>query len=51
MPLDVKIYEGVGHSYMNDHGGGPLAALLRRTLRMAFCSNRSATSLFRLIAT
>jgi len=31
VPHDVKIYPGVGHSYMNDHGGGPLAALMRRT--------------------
>jgi carboxymethylenebutenolidase len=31
IPHDVKIYEGVGHSYMNDHGGGLLTALMRRT--------------------
>ncbi len=28
---DVKIYPGVGHSYMNDLGDGVLAALMRRT--------------------
>lgn len=28
---DVKIYPGVGHSYMNDHGSPVLAALMRRT--------------------
>ncbi len=28
---DVKIYAGVGHAFMNDHGGGPLAALGRHT--------------------
>ncbi len=27
---DVKIYEGVGHGYMNDHGDGLLTALARR---------------------
>jgi carboxymethylenebutenolidase len=32
VPHDIKIYAGVGHSYMNDHGGGPIAAaLMRRT--------------------
>ena len=28
---DVKIYPGVGHSYMNDLGDGALAAIMRRT--------------------
>ena len=28
---DVKIYPGVGHAFMNDHGGGPLVALGRLT--------------------
>jgi len=32
---DVKIYPGVGHSYMNDHGGGPIAALMSRTAMRA----------------
>ena len=32
IPHDVKIYPGVGHSYMNDHGSGPiLSAILRVT--------------------
>jgi carboxymethylenebutenolidase len=31
VPHDVKIYPGVGHSYMNDHGGGLMSALMRRT--------------------
>ena len=30
-PHDVKIYPGVGHGFMNDHGGGLLAMLARRT--------------------
>lgn len=28
---DVKVYPGVGHAYMNDHGGGLMAALAKRT--------------------
>jgi carboxymethylenebutenolidase len=31
VPHDVKIYPGVGHSYMNDHGSRLLEALSRRT--------------------
>lgn len=32
IPHDVKIYPGVGHSYMNDHGAGPiLSAIIRAT--------------------
>ncbi len=31
VPHDVKIYPDVGHSYMNDHGGGVMASLMRRT--------------------
>jgi carboxymethylenebutenolidase len=32
IPHDVKIYPGVGHSYMNDHGAGPIiSALVRAT--------------------
>jgi carboxymethylenebutenolidase len=31
VPHDVKIYAGVGHAYMNDHGGGLMAALAKRT--------------------
>jgi carboxymethylenebutenolidase len=31
VPHDVKVYEGVGHSYMNDHGGGLLAWIAKRT--------------------
>ena len=31
VPHDVKIYPGVGHSYMNDHGMPMVAAVLRRT--------------------
>lgn len=30
IPNDVKIYPDVGHSYMNDHAGGPLVGLMRR---------------------
>src|SRR5262249_3129214 len=28
---DVKLYPGVGHGYMNDHGGGLLSQIARRT--------------------
>lgn len=32
VPHDVKIYPQVGHSYMNDHGEGPiLSSILRAT--------------------
>lgn len=32
VPHDVKIYPGVGHSYMNDHGAGPaVSAVMRST--------------------
>jgi carboxymethylenebutenolidase len=31
VPHDLKIYPGVGHSFMNDHGSGLLTALGRRT--------------------
>jgi carboxymethylenebutenolidase len=32
IPHDVKIYPGVGHAYMNDHGLGPiLSAIMRAT--------------------
>ena len=32
IPHDVKIYPGVGHSYMNDHGSLPVvSAILRMT--------------------
>jgi carboxymethylenebutenolidase len=31
VPHDVKIYPGVGHSYMNDHGSPLMEALSRRT--------------------
>ena len=31
IPHDVKIYPGVGHGYMNDHGGGLLSQIARRT--------------------
>jgi len=31
IPHDVKIYPGVGHAYMNDHGGGAATALMRHT--------------------
>lgn len=31
VPHDFKLYPGVGHSFMNDHGGGLMAAIGRRT--------------------
>ena len=37
VPHDVKLYPGVGHAFMNDHGGGLLAALGKRTkMRAAY---------------
>jgi len=30
VPHDVKVYPGVGHSYMNDLGDGAVAAIMRR---------------------
>lgn len=34
---DLKIYPGVGHAFMNDHGGGVLAMIGRRTpMRAAY---------------
>ena len=30
VPHDVKIYPGVGHSYMNDHGVGPIVSSIVR---------------------
>ena len=30
IPHDVKIYPGVGHSYMNDHGSGPIMSAIMR---------------------
>jgi carboxymethylenebutenolidase len=31
VPHDIKVYPGVGHSYMNDHGSGLMVALGRRS--------------------
>jgi len=31
VPHDVKIYAGVGHAFMNDHGGGLLSEIAKRT--------------------
>ncbi len=51
VPHDVKIYPGVGHAYMNDHGGGLLAAIARRTpMRAGFDENASEDSWRRMLA-
>lgn len=50
IPHDVKIYPGVGHSYMNDLGSGPLAALMRRTpLHAAYDENAAEDSWRRML--
>ena len=48
---DVKIYPGVGHAYMNDHGGGLLAAFGRRTkMRAAYDETAAEDSWRRMLA-
>lgn len=47
IPHDVKIYPGVGHSYMNDHGSPMLAALMRRTSMHAAYDERAAEDSWR----
>jgi len=46
IPHDVKIYPGVGHSYMNDHGSGPvMSAIMRMTpLKAAYDEEASEDS-------
>jgi carboxymethylenebutenolidase len=44
---DVKIYPGVGHAFMNDHGGGLLAALGRRTSMHAAYDETAAEDAWR----
>jgi carboxymethylenebutenolidase len=37
VPHDLKLYPGVGHAFMNDHGGGLMASLGKRTkMRAAY---------------
>lgn len=51
VPHDVKIYPGVGHAYMNDHGGGLMAAIARRTpMRAAYDEAASEDSWRRMLA-
>jgi carboxymethylenebutenolidase len=51
VPHDVKIYPGVGHSYMNDHGPGLLSALMRHTpLHAAYDEAASEDSWRRMLA-
>ena len=51
VPHDVKIYPGVGHSYMNDHGGGMLAALGKRLpMRAAYDETAAEDSWRRMLA-
>ena len=50
VPHDVKIYPGVGHSYMNYFGDGAMAALMRRTpMRAGSHEQASADSLRRIL--
>ena len=51
VPHDVKIYPGVGHAYMNDHGSGLLAAIGRRTpMRAAYDETAAEDSWRRMLA-
>ena len=51
VPHEVKIYPGVGHAFMNDHGGGLLAALGRRTpMRAAYDPAASEDAWRRMLA-
>jgi len=47
IPHDVKIYPGVGHSYMNDHGSPLLAAISRHTPLHAAYDERAAEDSWR----
>ena len=50
-PHDVEIYPGVGHSYMNDFGGGPIARLGRYTpLHAAYDEEAAEDSWRRMLA-
>lgn len=50
VPHDVKLYPGVGHSYMNDHGNGPMAAILRRLpMHAAYDENAAEDSWRRML--
>lgn len=51
VPHDVKVYPGVGHSYMNDHGGGLLAGIARRTpMHAAYDEDAAEDSWQRMLA-
>jgi carboxymethylenebutenolidase len=52
VPHDIKIYPGVGHAYMNDHGPGPIiGALLRATpLHTAYDESAAEDSWKRMLA-
>ena len=48
---DVKLYPGVGHGYMNDHGGGLLSQIARRTpMHAAYDENAAEDSWRRMLA-
>lgn len=48
---DVKIYPGVGHSYMNDHGSGLLTPLMKRTpMHAAYDEDAAEDSWRRMLA-
>jgi carboxymethylenebutenolidase len=51
IPNDVKIYPGVGHSYMNDHGSGVLTSLMRHTpMHAAYDEDAAEDSWRRMLA-
>lgn len=48
---DVKIYEGVGHGYMNDHGDGLMSAIGRRSsMHAAYHEGAAEDSWARMLA-
>ncbi|HTO06672.1 MAG TPA: dienelactone hydrolase family protein [Myxococcota bacterium] len=48
---DVKVYPGVGHGYMNDHGGGLLSQIARRTpMHAAYDASAAEDSWRRMLA-
>jgi carboxymethylenebutenolidase len=47
VPHDFKLYPGVGHSFMNDHGGGLMAAFGRRSAMHAAYDETAAEDAWR----
>ena len=51
VPHDFKLYPGAGHAFMNDHGGGLMAALGKRTpMHAAFDPEASEDAWRRMLA-